>query len=127
MYGLYNQEVHKQLIEAAKENREPVKYEEIKAITGHVKWYGDAWSGQLGRILYDIVENDRAADPSRPLISAMAVGANGTLGSGLYKLAREIGKLGSTSELDELKYWSEQVKALQEYWRDKPNPFMEGD
>jgi hypothetical protein len=125
MYGLYNQEVHRLLIEAAKGNRQPVTYDEIKGLTGNLKLFGDAWSGQLGRILYDIIENDRAADPSRPLLSVMAVGANGTPGFGLYTLARELGELKGRSELDELRYWSEQVKAVQAYWQDKPNPFNE--
>jgi hypothetical protein len=114
----YNKDVHMRLIEASKTDEEFVYYPEIYQIWG---FKGDDTKGaELGRLLHDINKQEWLEDPSRPMLSAIAVSSRTMLpGGGFYEMARDEGRLQSSDEKEELAFWLKELKALRSYWRKK--------
>lgn len=114
----YNKEVHQRLIQAAKTEDEFVEYPEIISLAGLNRFKGEALGGELGHLFYDIIQQDWAEDKNRPMLSAVAISSSsGGPGDGFYRLAREIGRLKSKTEADELTFWIQELAALRKYWR----------
>lgn len=115
---MYNKAVHERLIEAAKTNEDFVFYPEVIQLAGIGHLTGDALSGALGRLFFAVIEQDLAADPKRPMLSAVAVSSTTmTPSGGFYALARDMKKLHSTNEKQELAFWLQELRLLREYWK----------
>lgn len=114
---MYSKVVHERLIAAARTDEEFVFYSEVIDLGGLKHLSGDALSGALGRLLYEVNEQDRVQDPERPMLSAVAISSQTmTPSSGFYTLARDMGKLHSKDERAELAFWLQELKALRAYW-----------
>jgi len=115
---MYNKAVHERLIEAAKTDEDFVLYPEVIQLAGLGHLTGDALSGALGRLFFAVIEQDLAADPKRPMLSAVAISSTTmTPSGGFYALAREMKKLHSTNEKEELAFWLQELRLLREYWK----------
>lgn len=115
---MYNKAVHDRLIEAGKTDEDFVLYPEVIQLAGLGHLTGDASSGALGRLFFAIIEQDLAAYPNRPMLSAVAVASTTmTPSGGFYALARDMKKLHSTDEKQELAFWLQELRLLREYWR----------
>jgi hypothetical protein len=109
--------VHERLIAAAKTEEEFVFYSEVIELGGLKHLGGDALSGALGRLLYEVDQHDWTQDPERPMLSAIAVSSQTmTPSGGFYTFARDLGKLQSKEERAELAFWLRELKALRDYW-----------
>ena len=119
---MYNKAVHERLMAAAKTEDEFVLYPEIIALAGLGHLTGDALSGALGRLFYAVIQQDMASDPARPMLSSVAFSSmTMTPGSGYYTLAREMERLHSKDEKQELAFWLNELKSLRIYWQNPPN------
>lgn len=119
---MYNKESHELLIAAAKTHDEFVSYSEIITVAKLDYLTGDALSGELGRLFHDIIKQDIAIDPERPMLSAVSISSTTMQPSkGFFALARDMGKLSSKEEKDELKFWLEELKRLRNYWQNQPS------
>ena len=111
--------IHQRLVEAAKrdQNEEDafVFYSEIIQMAG-IGHLGEGVTGALGHVFYEVNEYDRAQDPNRPMLSAVAVSAERSVGGGFYVLARDYGKYSGKNQRDKDEFWMSELKALREYW-----------
>jgi len=77
----------------------------------------DGISGALGWVLYAVVMKDLEVDPTRPMLSAVALPKNeSSPKSGFYNLAIELGRLKPGE--DELAFWLVELSALRSYWQE---------
>lgn len=116
----YNKDVHNRLIEIAKtsEDNDFVLYSEIYQLWGFKG--EDTHGAELGRLLHDINKQDWLEDASRPMLSAIAVSGRTMMpGGGFYEMARAEGRLNSSEQKEEMRFWLQEVKALRKYWREK--------
>lgn len=114
---MYNKAVYERLIAAAKTDEDFVLYPEVIQLAGLGHLTGDALSRALGRLFFAVSEQDWAADPKRPMLSAVAVSLTTmTPSGGFYALARDMGKLHSTDEKQELAFWLQELRLLRQYW-----------
>lgn len=112
--------IHSLLSEAARTDDEFVLYPEIVRMAGLDHLFGDAASGALGHLLYEVNEYDLSQDASRPMLSAVAVSKETTTPSvGFYRLAQDYGKLRSSSPGEDLEFWLHELQTLREYWRSR--------
>lgn len=71
---------------------------------------------ELGRILGSISQQEHSQ--GRPLLSVVVVSAtDGVASRGFFNLARDLGLLSSTGEMDELTFFANELKATFAYWR----------
>jgi hypothetical protein len=103
--------VYTELINAAK-YRGTVTYKEIAKVLG-ILTPGSHMAAEVGKILGEISEDE--VSNGRPMLSAIAVGVEGSPGSGFYALARELGKLSSDS--DDPKFWKIECQAVYNCWK----------
>ncbi|MEO8610943.1 MAG: HNH endonuclease [Chloroflexota bacterium] len=113
--------IHGHMVHAARKDNDDedslVFYSKIihMADIGH---YGEGVGGALGHIFYEINEYDRAQDPNRPMLSAVAVSSEEMKpGRGFYDLARDYRKYRGKSEREEFEFWLKELKALRDYWQ----------
>ena len=110
--------VYERLVAAAKTEDEFVFYSEVIELGGLSHLSGDAVSGAVGRLLYEVDKHDWEQDPERPMLSAIAIRSQTmTPSGGFFTFARELGKLHSKEERAELAFWLSELKALRAYWR----------
>lgn len=106
---------HEALLAVAREQR-TITYGEVISVAG-IRLPGDALSGALGHLFYEIVMAELAKDPTAPMLSAVALPKNETRPSkGFFELARELGRLESVSARDEDIFWLNELKAAYGYW-----------
>lgn len=106
---------HQALLQAARD-RTTITYGEIVGLAG-LTLTGDALSGQLGRLFYDIVQTELAKDPDAPMLSAVALPKDGNRPSdGFFELARQLKRLQSTNYAAEDAFWVRELKRVYEYW-----------
>src|SRR5215216_3351161 len=92
--------VYSELINAAR-YRGTVTYQEIAAIMG-LPLQGNYMSKETGQILGEISEDE--FNRERPMLSAIAVTANGQPGSGFFGLAKTLGELEDETEEGKLRF-----------------------
>lgn len=68
---------------------------------------------EMGQILGEISEDEITA--GRPMLSAVAVGVNGTPGPGFFTLARDLDLIYPSE--DETSFWQRQQEAAYEAWK----------
>ena len=78
---------------------------------------GSHMGKEIGSILGEISEDEVRA--GRPMLSSVAIGVNGKAGSGLFGLARDLGRLDQNK--DESAFWKEELLAAYSAWR-RPLP-----
>lgn len=106
---------HAALLDAAR-TQTTVSYADIIHVAG-LTLSGDALSGALGYLFYDIVQAELAKDPNAPMLSAIALPKEGNRPSkGFFDLARELGRLESTLPKDEDAFWVKEVNKVYAYW-----------
>lgn len=106
---------HATLLDAAR-TQTTVSYTDIIHAAG-LTLSGDALSGALGRLFYDIVQAELAQNPDAPMLSAIALPKDGNRPSkGFFDLARELGRLGSTLPKDEDAFWVSEMNKVYAYW-----------
>jgi hypothetical protein len=105
--------VYCELLMAAR-YRGTVTYQEIAQVMG-LPLRGSLMGKEVGHILGEIAEDEH--DRGRPMLSAVAVGVAGKPGSGLFALAREMGKLSGDSPEAEASFWEAETAACYQTWR----------
>lgn len=116
---MYSKAVHEYLITVAKTAEDWATYKRVIELAG-LQLTGDALSGALGRVFYEVVQEDLAQDVTRPMLSAIALPVGGSRPSkGFFDLARELGRLKSNNPDIEDKFWLDEVKALRAYWQNR--------
>jgi hypothetical protein len=71
---------------------------------------------ELGQLLGEISEDEKIQ--GRPMLSALAVSATtGRPSSHFYNYTRDLGKLKSVNNPDEIAFWKSECKALYETWK----------
>ena len=73
---------------------------------------GNYMGKEVGLILGEISEDEVRA--GRPMLSSVAVGANGKAGSGFFGLAGEFGRLDQTE--NESVFWKKELLAAYSAW-----------
>jgi hypothetical protein len=110
---------HEALRQAAREQR-TISYGEVISLAD-LRLTGDALSGELGRLFYDIVMAELAKDPDAPMLSAVALPKDGTRpGKGFFIFARDLGRLNSTDPDTEDAFWIKELNAAFAYWASLP-------
>ena len=104
-----------ELVRAA-QYRGTTTYQDI-AILMSLPQSGSHMGKEVGLILGEISEDEVRA--GRPMLSSVAVGVNGKVGSGFFGLARELGRLDQNK--DESDFWKEEQLAAYSAWR-RPLP-----
>jgi hypothetical protein len=102
--------VYTELIIAAK-YRGTVTYQEIAKIIG-LPLQGNHMGGEIGQLLGEISEDEATA--GRPMLSAIAVSVDGSLGKGFYTLARQLGKL---QDEDDQAFWEKERQLVYDTWK----------
>ncbi|MBZ0317128.1 MAG: hypothetical protein K8L91_11970 [Anaerolineae bacterium] len=116
---MYSKVVHEHLIQVARTSDDWVTYKEVIDFAG-LRLIGDALSGALGRVFYEVVQEDLAQDATRPMLSSIALPVGGSRPSkGFFDLARELGRLKSNNPDIEDEFWLGEVKALRAYWQNR--------
>ncbi len=109
--------VHEKLVATARD-QDTVTYGELIPLGGLSHFTGDALSGALGRLLYDVVMVEIKENPDAPMLSAVAVSSSDNAPSkGFYELAREMGRLHTNNPDSELAFWMKELKACYNYWQ----------
>ena len=103
--------VYSELITAAK-YRGTVRFMEIARILGITK-PGGYLAAQVGQVLGEISEDEVAC--GRPMLSAIAVSAQGETSPGFYKFAQELGLLAS--EGDQKEFWKKECQKVYDCWK----------
>ena len=105
--------VYGELVAAAR-HRGFTTYQAIAQLMG-LPMSGSYMGSQVGTILGEISEDEVAA--GRPMLSAVAVGVSGRLGSGFATLAKQLGRLDEGSAEDELRFCESEREAVYETWK----------
>ena len=105
--------IYSELIAAAR-YRGSVTYQEIAKIIG-LPLSGNHMGHEIGQLLSEIAEDEFIAD--RPMLSAIAIKANGSPGPGFFNLARNLKKLSSGIETDERTFWEKERKDIYDTWK----------
>lgn len=106
---------HQALLQAARD-RTTITYGEIIALA-ELKLTGDALSGELGRLFFEIVQSELAKDHAAPMLSAIALPKDGNRPSkGFFDLARELDRLQNTSAAVEDAFWVGEMNRVYAYW-----------
>lgn len=104
---------HAALLDAARNNT-TINYKAVIDLA-ELSHQGDALSGALGRLFYEIVQTELARDPDAPMLSAVALPTNGNKPSnGFFELARDLGRLEVGANEDA--FWIEELNACYAYW-----------
>ena len=96
-------------------------YQDIAQLMG-LPVHGSYMGRETGLILGEI--SDDEAEAGRPMLSVVCVSAAGSPGSGLYGLARQMGRLEEGA--DEEAFWRDELKAVYDTWR-RPLPYKKKD
>lgn len=110
--------VYSALINAA-QSRTTIGYQDVAAIMG-LPLTGNHMARETGQMLGEISQNEYAQ--SRPMLSALVVRADGSLGPGFFNLARELGKLSVETKEGERGFWENERNAVYKTWSKKTNP-----
>lgn len=102
--------VFAELVNAAR-YRGTVTYQELAELIG-IPVTGNYMGTEIGHLLGEISEDEHSR--KRPLLSAVAVGVDGTPGPGFFSMARKIGRLTDT---DEESFWGQEKQAVYSRWR----------
>ena len=102
--------IYVELITAAR-YRGTVTYQEIARIIG-LPITGGFMAGELGQLLGEISEDEVTA--GRPMLSAIAVGVNGSLGKGFFTLARQLGRV---QDENDQAFWEKEHKLVYDTWK----------
>lgn len=103
------------LLNTARHNK-TISYKEVIQCA-EIPYSGQALSGALGQLFYDIVQAELTKNPSAPMLSAVALPTNGNKPSkGFFDLARELGRLEYGA--DEDTFWIEELTHCYAYWKD---------
>ncbi|HRF94990.1 MAG TPA: hypothetical protein PLZ51_07345, partial [Aggregatilineales bacterium] len=88
---------------------------------GELSGMGEAVGGALGRLLGAIVRTEIARDTNAPMLSAVAISSEKNRPSkGFFDLARELGRMTSSDEKSETKFWLAEVQRVYAYYGDNP-------
>ena len=82
--------VYAELIQVA-QHRGTITYQDIAVIAG-LPTQGSYMGSELGKILGTISQDEH--DAGRPMLSAVVVHKDGTMGDGFFTFARELGLIG---------------------------------
>ncbi len=104
-----------ELVRAA-QYRGTTTYQDIAVIMG-LPITGSHMGRETGHILGEISEDEVRS--GRPMLSAVAVGVDGSPGGGFFKLAKDLGLMNEGD--GEENFWSGQRKAAYEAWK-RPLP-----
>lgn len=112
--------VYSELINTAR-RRGTCTYQEVAELMG-LPPRGNYMGAETGHLLGEISEDEHVN--GRPMLSAIAVSTSGMPGSGLFDLARQLGKMSGTSAEAERRFWEKEKEAVYATWqRDfKENP-----
>jgi hypothetical protein len=106
---------HQALLQAAKA-RQTISYADVIGIA-ELKMSGDALSGALGRLFYDIVMAELAQNPDAPMLSAVALPKHENRPSkGFFDLARDLKRLNSNQPKDEDQFWIAELNKVYDFW-----------
>ncbi len=87
-------------------------YQDIAVIMG-LPLQGNLMGHEIGQVLGEISEDEVAA--GRPMLSSVAVGVDGKVGSGFFTLAAELGRLASGE--DQAAFLERERAAVYAAWR----------
>lgn len=119
--------IHTHMTHTARTEQDFVFYPNIIRIAGIGHLGEGALEGALGNVLFEINQYDWSLDASRPMLSAIAVSSQtGYPGRGFYRFARDIGKLASGKEMDEVEFWIRELEALRNYWQTRSETVFKG-
>ena len=104
--------VYAALINAA-HTRTTVSYKQIAALMG-LPPSGNYMSHETGVLLGEISEEEHGH--GRPMLSALAIRADGMPGGGFFGLARDLGLLRDESAAGERQFWEAHKQALYDTW-----------
>jgi hypothetical protein len=111
--------VFSRLIQAA-ENRQTIFYEEVTSIMG-LRGKANYMANQAGIILGEISKDEHNQNPSRPMLSSVAVSKTGKdkgiPSKGFFNLAVSLGKLQENAADDEKRlFWLKELEATYTKW-----------
>lgn len=89
-------------------------YGRIARLTG-LPEMGHQMAREVGWLLGEISDDEHRH--GRPMLSAVATRADGTVGGGFYDLARALRKLESEDPEDEHRFWETERKRAYETWK----------
>lgn len=119
-------ELHTLMSDAARTEQEFVYYADIIRVAGIGHLSGGVLRRELGIVLYEVNEYERALAVGRPILSAIAVSSDMRPGDGFYGLAREYGVLDSEDKNAELSFWFTELRALRNYWQSHSQTIFKG-
>ena len=105
--------IYTELIRAAR-HRGTVTYQELAHVVG-LPLTGNYMGKRIGNLLGAVSQNE--VNLNRPMLSAVAVTANGYAGGGFFTLARETGMLNSDNPEDEQAFWEKQRNECYGIWK----------
>ena len=106
--------VYRTLVRAAR-SRETITYKEIAELMGLLP-AGNHMATEVGHMAGDISRSEHLE--GRPMLSAIVVrSGNGLPGTGFFRLARDLGKLKSSSEVDERQFLEAEREAVYQTWK----------
>lgn len=108
--------VYCKLINTAR-NKDTINYRKVATIMGLSPEtpMGNYWANETGKILGEISKYEHAHD--RPMLSAIVVKIDTKQpGPGFSGLARELGKLESSSPDDEKSFWKHEIENVYKCW-----------
>lgn len=101
------------LITAAR-GRSTVSYQQVAKIMG-LPSSGNYMQREVGQMLGEISQDEH--EHRRPMLTSIAVNTRGFPGSGLYVLARELGKLKDSTPEGERRFWEAEKAAVYATWQ----------
>jgi hypothetical protein len=107
--------VFNELASAAR-HRGTTTYQELADLIG-LPIVGAYMGKEIGHLLGEISEDE--VDRNRPMLSAIAVGVDGSPGDGFFNLAKSLGKLASDGREEKNGFWEEEKKKVYDMWKRK--------
>jgi hypothetical protein len=105
--------VYAALINAA-HTHTTVSYKEVAALLG-IHQAGNHMAREVGAVLGEISEEEHRHD--RPLLSAIAINAEGRPSDGLFGWAAELGRLENDSPAGKRQFWEAEKQAVYTTWQ----------
>jgi hypothetical protein len=105
--------IYSELIQAA-QHYGRVTYQELADLIG-LPLQGNYMGKELGHYVGEISREEQ--EHSRPMLSAIVVGASGKPGEGFFGLAKELGKFTSDDPAAQSAFWEAEKRAVYETWK----------
>lgn len=107
--------VFNELVKAAR-HRGTATYQELADLIG-LPIVGAYMGKEIGHLLGEISEDE--SDRGRPMLSAIAVGVDGSPGDGFFGLAKTLGKFSGSGDEEQRRFWEGELKQVHEFWKRK--------